>query len=170
MWLLVREGSTERNLHELLPLVKRLRPSRCAFCSDDITPSHLLHTGHLDAVLRQVVAAGLDPVQAIQMSTSNAAQCFGLRRHGAIAPGFVADFLIVDDLRRFTPLQVFKRGQLVARDGRLVVPLAAPSLAASTGTMRPPPLTPAFVPHTRHAGQHQVIGIILDRSLPSISS
>jgi adenine deaminase len=160
MWLLVREGSTERNLHELLPVIKRLQPSRSLFCSDDITPNHLLHEGHLDAILRQAVAGGLDPIQAIRMATINAAQCFGLHRRGAIAPGFASDIVVVDDLQHFTALQVYKGGRLVARDGVLVGEMPAPDVEQGTGTMRTPPLT---IDSFRIAGTSddaRVIGII----------
>ncbi|MDB5077275.1 MAG: adenine deaminase [Chloroflexi bacterium] len=160
MWLLVREGSTERNLHELLPVIKRLQPSRSLFCSDDITPNHLLHEGHLDAVLRQAVAGGLDPMQAIRMVTIYAAQCFGLPRRGAIAPGFVGDIVVVDDLQRFTALQVYKRGRLVARDGVLVDEIPMPDIGQSTGTMRPPPLTIDSFRIPGRQGNVRVIGTI----------
>ena len=91
---------------------------------------------------------------------SNAAQCFGLRRHGAIAPGFVADFVVVDDLRRFTPLQVFKRGKLVAQEGRFVAALTASSHVAAVRSMRPPPLSPASFRIPGAPGTARVIGII----------
>ena len=163
MWLLVREGSTKRNLRDLLPVVKRLLPSRSAFCSDDITANHLLRVGHLDAVLRQAVAGGLDAMQAVRMATINAAQCFGLHRRGAIAPGFQADIVVVDTMDRFNALHVFKRGKLVASDGELVEPIGAPVLDEGMDTMRVPPLTvDSFTLPGKH-GVVRAIGIIPDQ-------
>jgi adenine deaminase len=163
MWLLVREGSTERNLREILPVVKRLLPSRSAFCSDDITANHLLRVGHLDAVLRQAVSGGLDAVQAVRMATINAAQCFGLHRRGAIAPGFLADIVVVDDLEHFTALRVYKRGTLVAHGGELVRAISAPALGQGAGTMRVPPLTAESFKLPGKQGAARVIGIIPDQ-------
>lgn len=160
MWLLVREGSTERNLHDLLPVIKRLAPSRSAFCSDDITPNHLLHTGHMDAILRQAVALGLDPVQAVRMVTINAATCFGLSRHGALAPGFIADITIVDDLEAFKVLAVYKRGVLAAQDGVVVAREVEREPATRAGLMRLPPLREGSFRLPGVAGQARVIGLV----------
>ncbi|HWE62988.1 MAG TPA: adenine deaminase [Chloroflexota bacterium] len=160
LWLMVREGSTEHNLRDLLPVIQRLRPSRSLFVSDDITPNHLLEHGHLDAILRQAVALGLDPVQAVRMATIQPAQCFGLARRGAIAPGFFADIVAVEDLRGFTVRQVYKDGRLVARDGETILPLPSLDVAGTTGRLRIPPLdrTSFRIPGT--AGMARVIGVI----------
>jgi len=160
MWLMVREGSTEHNLHELLPLIRRLSPPRSLFVSDDITPNHLLQEGHLDAVLRAAVAGGLDPMQAIRMATIQAAQCFGLARRGAIAPGFAADLVAVDNLRDFTARRVYKAGRLVAQDGQLTVDLPVPDPHAGAGTMRMPPLHAGSFRLPGHAGTALAIEII----------
>ncbi|HVA89895.1 MAG TPA: adenine deaminase [Chloroflexota bacterium] len=160
MWLLVREGSTERNLHELLPLIRRLRPARAAFCSDDITPNHLLREGHLDAILRQSVAGGLDPITAVRMATIQTAQCFGLPRRGAIAPGYAADLVAVDDLHHFRAAYVYKMGRLVARDGQVMTPLPVPDTAGSDHTVYLPPLNRHAFRLRGHEGDARVIGII----------
>ncbi|MGH2345291.1 MAG: adenine deaminase, partial [Chloroflexota bacterium] len=160
MWLLVREGSTEHNLHDLLPLLCRLRPSRAAFSSDDITPNHLLHTGHLDATLRQAVAGGLDPITALRMACIQAAQCFGLTRRGAIAPGFAADLVVVEDLREFRVRQVYKAGRLVARDGTVTVPLPSVDAMGGERTMHLPPLDRRSFRLEGHVGPAHVIGIV----------
>jgi adenine deaminase len=160
MWLLVREGSTERNLHDLLPLLRRLRPARAAFSSDDVTPNHLLRVGHLDATLRQAVAGGLDPITALRMATIQAAHCFGLPRRGAIAPGFAADLVAVDDLREFRTRLVYKAGRLVARDGVVRVPLPAPEAMGGEGTMHLPALDPGSFRLEGREGPAHVIGIV----------
>src|SRR4051812_44981650 len=84
MWLMVREGSTEHNLKELLPVVRRLRARRALFVTDDRAPNDLLHQGHLDHAVRLAISEGLDPVSAIAMATINPAERFRLKRVGAI--------------------------------------------------------------------------------------
>jgi adenine deaminase len=160
MWLMVREGSTERNLNALLPVIERLWPPRSVFCSDDITPNHLLHQGHLDAILRAAVRGGLDPMQAIRMATINPATCFGLARRGAIAPGFAADLVAVNNLTQFKVRQVYKQGRLVARDGALQVDLPGLDHRERGNTMHVPPLTAASFRLPGSPGTVRVIGVI----------
>ncbi len=123
MHVMVREGTTERNLAALLPMLHGPAAERCMFCTDDRHPHDLLGAGHLDDVLRQAVAGGLDPLVAIRLATRLPARYFELHRRGAIAPGFVADVVVVGDLERFEARRVYKRGRLVARDGELCVDL-----------------------------------------------
>ncbi|MCC7369353.1 MAG: adenine deaminase [Chloroflexi bacterium] len=118
LWLMVREGSTEHNLHELLPVVRRLRARRALFVTDDRAPNDLLHQGHLDHAVRLAIAEGMDPVGAIAMATINAAERFRLPRIGAIVPGYRADLIVADDLQNLRAKLVFKDGAIVARDGR----------------------------------------------------
>jgi len=118
MWLMVRQGSTEHNLADLLPVVQRFRARRAMLVTDDRTPTDLRDEGHVDHALRQAIAQGLDPVWAVAMATLNPAERFGLRRLGAVAPGYVADLMVVDDLRDCRARLVLKRGQVVAQDGK----------------------------------------------------
>src|SRR5436305_227819 len=101
LWLMVREGSTARNLEALLPLLDELRPSRALFVTDDRDPVDLAARGHVDSMVRAALDFGLDPVLAIRLASYNAAQYFGLDDCGAIAPGYRADLLVVDGLRSF---------------------------------------------------------------------
>jgi adenine deaminase len=117
MWLWVREGST-RNLEALLPVVLEHLPERAGFVADDRTPGDLLRDGDLDHVIRQAVARGLDPIQAIKMASLHPAQYFRFSDRGAIAPGYLADVIVVPDLRDFRPRQTYVGGELVAEDGR----------------------------------------------------
>ena len=117
MVVLIREATAAKNLHALLPAVTPQNSRRCAFCTDDRHPDGLLDEGHIDHLLRVAVAAGLDPVTAIQMATLNPAEWFRLRDRGAVAPGKVADLVILPDLREFAPEMVFAGGRLVARQG-----------------------------------------------------
>ncbi|MEN6390197.1 MAG: adenine deaminase [Syntrophomonas sp.] len=122
MRILIREGSAARNLDDLLPIVTPLNSHRCCFCSDDRHPADLLQDGHMDHILRRAVKTGLPAMQAIQMTTLNPAQHHRLHRHGAIAPGCLADLVVVNNLNDFQVQKVFKQGKLVARDGQYLVP------------------------------------------------
>src|SRR5919197_3987148 len=96
--LMVREGSTEHNLADLLPVVQRHRARRALLVTDDRTPTDLRDEGHVDHALRRAIALGLDPFTAVAMASLNAAERFGLRALGAVAPAFRADLQVVDDV------------------------------------------------------------------------
>ncbi len=117
MYVLLREGSASRDLLRLLPGVTPDNSRRCLFCTDDRQPADILERGHMDSHLRIAVAAGLDAMSAIRMASLNAAECYGLRDRGAIAPGLRADLVLVDDLRHFRPLMVWTGGCLSAEGG-----------------------------------------------------
>jgi adenine deaminase len=122
MWLLIREASMARNLHALLPLVKEYGPGRIAFCTDDRDPEDIADTGHVNGMVREAVAAGIAPQDAVVMASFHPALWHGLRRHGAIAPGFVADLLVLPDLVSFAPEIVLKRGQRIEDIPRIAIP------------------------------------------------
>ena len=123
VYVLIREGSAAKNLKTLLPGVTPGNARRCAFCCDDRHAEDIVREGHMDNHLRLAVAMGMDPVQAVTMCTLNAAECFGLRGKGAIAPGRDADCILVDDLENFRVRKVFAAGRLVAQDGAMLLPL-----------------------------------------------
>ena len=110
MWVMLREASIARNLRDLLPLVKRYGTERCMFCTDDREPSFIMEEGHIDQMVRVAVEEGISPEDAVVMATLNPATYHRLRNLGAIAPGYQADILVLDDLRSFVPRQVLKRG------------------------------------------------------------
>jgi len=118
MRLLIREGSAAKNLEELLPLVNDDNYHRCAFCCDDCHPAHLLGEGHIDYVLRKAVGSGLPAVRAVAMATLNPALHYGLKDRGAIAPGLLADLVVVNNLQEFRVGQVFKAGKQIALNGQ----------------------------------------------------
>ena len=122
MWLLIREASMARNLHALLPLVAEFGPGRIAFCTDDRDPEDIADSGHVNGMVRDAVAAGIEPADAILMASSHPAQWHGLGRHGGIAPGYVADLLVLPDLERFVPELVLKRGRPIEDGPRREVP------------------------------------------------
>jgi adenine deaminase len=111
MWLLIREATGARNLRDLVPLVAEFGPSRMAFCTDDRDPRHIVSDGHVNALVRDAVAAGVAPADALVMASLNAATWHRLDHLGAIAPGYQADMLLLDDLERFLPSAVLKAGR-----------------------------------------------------------
>ncbi|MGQ9645625.1 MAG: adenine deaminase [Thermodesulfobacteriota bacterium] len=120
MWIMIREGSTARNLRDLLPLVTPKNSRRLLFVTDDRHPKELLQEGHVDSIVRKAVKLGTDPILAIQMATLNAAEYFRLDDLGAIAPGYRADLVTFNHLGRFQIKKVFKDGILVAEDGQML--------------------------------------------------
>jgi len=118
MYLMIREGSSEKNLDELLPLVTDKTYKRCLFVTDDRTCADLLKEGDIDAVVRKAIAKGLDPIRALQMATINTAEHFKLRQVGAVAPGYAANLIVIDDLPKLSVDMVFHKGKLVAKKGK----------------------------------------------------
>jgi len=116
--VMIREGSTEHNLLELLPLVTEATYPRCCFASDDRDCATLLHDGHMDAILRKAIAAGLDPIRAIRLATLNTAEYWGLDGYGLVAPGYWANLVVFDRLDDIRPRLVLFQGEVVAQDGK----------------------------------------------------
>jgi adenine deaminase len=135
MRLMVREGSAAKNMTGLLPVVNDFNMRRCCFVTDDKHPEELLHHGYLDATLRKAVAQGMNPAAAVQMVTLNPAEFFGLKDKGAVAPGYVADLVVVGDLPRFNVRMVLKNGRPVAQDRKLLVKLPDFKDKGVTGTV-----------------------------------
>lgn len=140
MWVMLREGSACRNLLQLLPGVTARNIDRCLFCTDDRQPKSILEEGDIDNNVRLAIKAGMDPLDAIKMATINGALCHRLRDRGAIAPGYKADFLLVDDLESFRPREVFKDGRLVASGGRYLFEGKAVEPEGVSSRMRMAPL------------------------------
>jgi len=123
MWVMVREGSSEKNLDALLPLVTDKTYKRCLFVVDDRSAYDLLNDGDIEAVVRKAILRGLEPVRAIQLATINPAEYFRLDGLGAVAPGYMANLITLNDLSEFQVDSVFYRGHLVAREGKPLFPL-----------------------------------------------
>lgn len=118
MYIMIREGSSEKNLQALLPLITDKTYKRCMFVVDDRSCDDLLHDGDMDAIVRKSITLGLEPVRAIQLATINAAEYFGLRRLGAVVPGYFANLIVFDELSEFIVDMTFYRGKLVAEEGK----------------------------------------------------
>ncbi len=127
-FIMIREGTAARNLEALISLVKSEKYfHRCMFCSDDKHPNDLLEKGHIDYICRQAVAMGADPIQTGQGACLHAARYFLLNNRGAIAPGYLADFAIVEDMKDFNVVSVYKKGKLVF-DGETVMDFPKPNI------------------------------------------
>ncbi|HEY8726838.1 MAG TPA: adenine deaminase [Gaiellaceae bacterium] len=113
MWLLIREASMARSLQALLPLVKEFGTNRIAFCTDDRDPEDIAENGHINGMVREAVAAGIAPEDAVVLATINPATWHRLWHLGAIAPGYQADLLLLPDLERFEPELTLKAGRPV---------------------------------------------------------
>jgi adenine deaminase len=122
MYLMIREGSSQKNLDALLPLVTDSTYKRCFFVVDDRSCFDLLQEGDIDAVVRKAIARGLDPIRAIQMATINAAGYFRLYDRGGIGPGYVANLITLTDLTKFEVDMVFHQGKPVAKQGKPLFP------------------------------------------------
>jgi adenine deaminase len=122
MWLLIREASMARNLRALLPLVEEYGPWHIAFCTDDRDPDDIADSGHINGMVREAVAAGIAPEDALLMASYHPAVWHGLSRHGAIAPGYIADLLVLPDLVSFQPTTVLKRGKPIEDTPRVEIP------------------------------------------------
>ncbi|GGH84740.1 adenine deaminase [Pullulanibacillus pueri] len=120
MYLLIREGSVAKDLNALLPVVTSANARRCLFCTDDKHLDDLIQEGSIDHNIRLAIRYGLDPLLAIQMGSLNAAECYGLKDKGALAPGYSADFLLIDDLASMTISEVYKNGECIAQNGTFI--------------------------------------------------
>ncbi|MCK4590784.1 MAG: adenine deaminase, partial [Candidatus Latescibacteria bacterium] len=163
MWIMLREGSAAKNLVALLPLVNNANFRRCLFVTDDRHPKDLLQEGHIDQILRKAVSLGLDPIRAVQMATINTAQRFGLKSLGAVAPGYIADLVIANNLKDFEVKAVFKDGRLIVEDGQLSVEIAPYEDSAVLNTVNTAPLSLQSFKIKVEAGQAKVIELVPDQ-------
>ena len=137
MHILLREGSTERNLAHLLPLLNAHNFANCSYATDDKLAGDLAGEGHIDHAVRKSIALGLAPITAFQIASINTARHYRLRNFGAIAPRFWADFVVFDDLKNFSVRQTWKKGKLVAENGKyLATHPAVVQLPRSTMNLR----------------------------------
>jgi len=162
MHILLREGSTERNLEHLLPLINANNVQNCSFATDDKLAGDLVNEGHIDHAVRKAIKGGVPPIAALQIATINTARHYRLKNLGAIAPRYWADFIIFDDLKKFKVRQVYKKGVLIAENGNFLGRSPARiSLPRSTMNLRYSPKD--LVVKSSGAKKIRVIEIIPDQ-------
>ena len=118
-FIMIREGTAARNLEALMPLLSSQYADRCMFCSDDKHPNDLLEKGHIDYIVKKAISLGADPITAVKVACHNAARYFLLNNRGGISPGYLADFVIIDNFRAFNIQQVYKKGVLMVDHGEV---------------------------------------------------
>jgi adenine deaminase len=157
MWLLIREASMARNLQALLPLVHELGTNRIAFCTDDRDPEDIAENGHINGMVREAVASGVSPEDAVVLATINPATWHRLWHLGAIAPGYQADLLLLPDLTGFRPELTLKAGRPVKEIPRTDVP----EWVKHSVRNRPVGEADLRIPWT--GGRARVIGLVPDQ-------
>lgn len=134
IYVMLRQGSACHNLRTLAKGVTPFNSKRCILCADDMQPKTILSVGHLDNSLRMCVEEGIDPIISVQMATLNAAECYGLKDRGAIAPGLRADIVLVDNLKDFNVDNVLIEGKEVAAGGEYKLPISLHDISETKGS------------------------------------
>lgn len=167
MYLMIRQGTAAKDLEALLPVVNERNARRCLFVTDDKHLDELIREGSIDHHVRMVIERGIPAITAIQMASLNAAECFRLQDKGAIAPGYTADFLLLDSLEEVVISQVYKDGKLVAEQGSVVEGLfshrsveVAKMAEELTDSVQIKPLVTEQLAIPVSSGKAHVIGII----------
>lgn len=159
MYVLLRQGSAAQDLEKLLPAVTQANSRRCAFCSDDKHAGDILRHGHINHNVKIAVKAGVDVFSAIAMATINAAECYRLKNTGLIAPGYLADIVLFDDLENFDAQMVFINGQLVAQGGKALFPVSNRVDKAVTHSVNIAPVTEKMLQVPLKTSQAKVISL-----------
>jgi adenine deaminase len=160
MYVMIREGSTEKNLETLLPLVTDKTWPRCLFVTDDRHAEDILNDGDIDAVVRKAIQLGLDPVRAIQLATINTAGYFRLKGLGAVAPGYYANLLLLDDLNQFKINTVYYRGKAVVKNGQPLFEIPSGGSGKLSHTVAVKPFTPEALKLKAAAGEVPAIEMV----------
>ncbi len=126
-FIMVRDGTAAKNLEALVELLRQPYYDRCMFCTDDKHPIDLLEKGHIDYIIRNAISYGVDPITAVKVACHNPARYFALNNRGAIAPGYLADFAIIDNFESFNVEMVYRKGVLTSKNGE-VQPFADPAI------------------------------------------
>ena len=160
MYLLLRKGSACHDLRNILPVVTPANARRCILCSDDRHPKTILEIGHLEDHLRICVEMGIDPITAVQMASLNAAECYKLDDRGGIAPGKLASFSIMEDLKDFKVEKMFIDGKLVAENNEYLPETFKYSIDTVTDTMQVKPFDVADFKIKLKTGKANIITLL----------
>lgn len=160
MYIMIREGSAAKNLETLIKGVNKNNYQRCLFCTDDKHPQDILENGHIDNNIRLAIKNNINPINAIQMATINVANCYNLKNIGAIAPGYIADIVVVDNLEEFNILEVYKKGNLVGKDRRSLFTLEEMDNSNVSNTVNISKLTEEDLKITIENNTANVIGLL----------
>ena len=160
-FIMIREGTAARNLEALMPLLCDKYSERCMFCTDDKHPNDLLEKGHIDYIVKKAISLGADPITTVKVACHNAARYFLLNNRGAIAPGYLGDFVVIDNFNDFNIEQVYKKGQLMVENG-VVADFPAPNvepylMERAHNTVHLPTLTAQDFADSRQRG---VLGMV----------
>ncbi len=166
-WLMIRQGTAAQNLKDLLPLFEEPWSRRCLLVTDDLHAVDLLDNGHLDRIIRTAVRYGCSVLTAVRMASLQAAQCFGLKETGAVAPGYKADLLVLDELKGFKVRDVYCGGVKTVSEGR-TLPFAAAAVKPENeervrNSFRMDPLTEDDLMISPGKGLCRVIALVKDQ-------
>jgi adenine deaminase len=162
MTIFIREGSAAKDMEELLPAVTPANSRFFCLATDDFQPGDLKN-GSIDQLIKKAVRLGLDPVTAVRMATINPARHFGLKRKGAVLPGYDADLAVIDSFENFAVEMVLKQGKLVARGDTCVIPCKSRHHEQTRGTVRIRPVTKQDIRIKAKTGHARVIELIPDQ-------
>ncbi len=162
MQVLIREGSSARNMEALLPLINEYTYPHLSFCTDDKHPGDILSEGHIDYIIRKAIKKGVNPIFAIKMATINTARHYGLRSMGAISPGYKADMVVTESLTDFKPKIVIKDAKMVAIDGKLIAEVKGEPYFVDEvyNSFRCPMVSPEDIKVKREGNKIRVIKVI----------
>ncbi len=162
MQVLIREGSSARNMEALLPLINEYTYPHLSFCTDDKHPGDILSEGHIDYIIRKAIKKGVNPIFAIKMATINTARHYGLRSMGAISPGYKADMVVTESLTDFKPKIVIKDAKMVAIDGKLIAKVKGEPYFVDEvyNSFRCPMVSPEDIKVKREGNKIRVIKVI----------
>ncbi len=160
MYLMLREGTAAKDLDGLLPIVQPYNSRRCFFVTDDRHPKDLYD--HISSMVRKAVEHGLPPITAIQMASINTAEYFKIKNLGAIAPGYRADMLVLENISDFKPAMVFKNGKLAAQNGKLLTDISNFEQPVIRGSVNIKPLTSESFKIKAESDKIKAINVIPD--------
>jgi len=154
MYIMLREGSVAHNLDDLIPLVNKFNDWRCLLATDDRHPQDLVEAGHIGGMVRRVIREQGNVIRALRVASLNTARYYGLKHLGAIAPGYTADLLVVDNFIDLTVERVYKDGKMVAEGGKALFELPPADHSTVLATMNLDPIASGMlsIPGSESAG------------------